>query len=75
MLSDPCDPVAHLGPKEGTGLEAEALGSGSLCPEVLPLDENGHCWIHHDDYDNIFVMSLDPTGPASVLRLSLPLAE
>lgn len=54
---------------------AESLGSGSLCPEVLPLDENGHCWIHHDDYDNIFMMSLDSTGPASVLRLSLPLAE
>ena len=32
-------------------------------------------WIHHDDYDNIFMMSLDSTGPASVLRLSLPLAE
>ena len=48
-----------------------ALGAPSLCPELLPLDEEGRCWLPHGAYDDVFVVTMPPQGPASALRLRL----
>ena len=50
---------------------AKALGAPSLCPELLPLDDEGRCWLAHDAYDDVFVLSLPEQGEASVLRLTV----
>jgi hypothetical protein len=53
----------------------EGLGAPGLCPDPLPLDDEGRCWLDHGAYDDVFVVSLGPAGGASVLRLSLPMAD
>ncbi len=50
----------------------EALGAPSLCPAVLALDEEGRCWLGHDDYDDLFVVTIPGEGAPGALRLTIP---
>ncbi len=50
----------------------EALGAPSLCPSALPLDEEGRCWLGHDDYDDLFVVTIPAEGAPAALRLTIP---
>ncbi|MEC7948248.1 MAG: histidine phosphatase family protein [Myxococcota bacterium] len=47
----------------------EALGAPSLCPGTHPRDAEGHCWLPHQAYDDLFVVSLPGHGPARLQPL------
>ncbi len=47
----------------------EALGAESLCPTTYPWDAQGRCWLPHDAFDNLFVVTLPKRGAAELLHL------
>lgn len=42
-----------------------ALGAPAPCPELLPFDAEGRCWLPDEDHHHLFVVTLYPDGRVS----------
>jgi phosphohistidine phosphatase SixA len=45
------------------------LGVPPLCPDTFAFDEKGQCWLPHESFDNLFVVTVPKRGPAGWLHL------
>lgn len=46
----------------------EALTGASPCPDMIPLDERGRCFLPESAYGDVFIVHLPAAGPARVER-------
>jgi hypothetical protein len=47
----------------------DALGVGSVCPGLLPLNTDKDCWLPDDQFDHLFVVTFPDSGAPTVQRL------